>query len=222
MSEATGPVLFNSQGSWKAGTSGIPIAGIEIKLHEQDGNGEGELCYRGRNVMMGYHRKQDTTLESLDSEGWFRSGDLAVVDKDGFYTITGRRKELLITSGGENIAPVPIEDSIKRELPFISNVIVVGDHRNFLTCLLTLKCEIDVETAEPTDILTSEAIKLLAAKGSTATKVSDVVDNQDKAVFTAIEEGLERANANAVSNAATVKKWSLLDVDFSESGGELG
>jgi long-chain-fatty-acid--CoA ligase ACSBG len=95
MSEATGPVLFNSQGSWKAGTSGIPIAGIEIKLHEQDGNGEGELCYRGRNVMMGYHRKQDTTLESLDSEGWFRSGDLAVVDKDGFYTITGRRKGLL-------------------------------------------------------------------------------------------------------------------------------
>ena len=87
--------------------------------------------------MMGYLFNEDKTAETFDADGWLKSGDIASIDADGFVSITGRIKELIITAGGENIAPLPIEDNIKKELPdAVSNVMVVGDGKKFLTCLV--------------------------------------------------------------------------------------
>merc|ERR1712038_76334 len=108
---------------------------------------------------MGYHNDEEKTQEAFDPDGWFKSGDIGRLDQDGYLWISGRIKELIITSGGENIAPIPIENRIKNELPeIISNVVVVGDQKKYLTCLITLKCQIDVSGA-PTSNLDEEAAK---------------------------------------------------------------
>ncbi len=100
----------------------------------------GELLVSGRHVFMGYLNDEQKTKESFDSDGFLRTGDTIRMDADGFMYITGRIKELIITAGGENIAPVPIEDILKAESPkLISNCMVVGDKRRFLTILVTLK-----------------------------------------------------------------------------------
>ena len=93
----------------------------------------------GRHVSMGYLFQPEKTAATIDSEGWLHSEDVGHIDKDGFVFITGRLKELLITAGGENVAPVPIEDRIKHELPIISQALVLGDRLKFLSVLLTLK-----------------------------------------------------------------------------------
>merc|ERR1719450_1127988 len=88
--------------------------------------------------MMGYMRNEDATKETIDKDGYLHSGDIGAIDS-GLLKITGRIKELIITAGGENVAPVPIEDAIKKHLPAVSNVMVVGDKRKFLSCIVTLK-----------------------------------------------------------------------------------
>ena len=142
-----------------------------------------------------------------------------VFDNDGFLKITGRKKELIITSGGKNIAPFPIEERIKKHIPFLSNVISVGDHRKYLSCLVTLKCTVDPSTGTPTDNLDPSAIKLISPLGSSATKVSQVISSQDKAVFAAIQQGINKANEEAGSRPQKVQKFSILKTDFSLSGG---
>lgn len=109
-------------------------------ISNPDKDGFGEIITQSRNVFMGYHRDEIKTKEAFTNEDWFRSGDLGKIDQDGFLTLSGRLKELLITSGGENVAPIPIEENIKKELAdVVSYAIVIGDHRKFLSCLLTLK-----------------------------------------------------------------------------------
>lgn len=113
---------------------------------------QGEFCMRGRNIMMGYMANpklgpehvaeiKKKNEETIDNEGWLHSGDKACVDKDGFCRITGRYKELIIGAGGENIAPVPIEDWIKSNYPAISNLMMVGDKKKYNTCVVTLKAK---------------------------------------------------------------------------------
>ena len=137
--------------------------------------------------------------------------------------IKGRSKEILITAGGENVAPVAMEDIIKEELPCISNAVLVGDTRKFLSMLLTLKVVINKENDLPTDDLTPHAILWCASIGSNATKVSDILDEPPTGlVKKEIERGISRANARAVSRAATIKKWALLPNELSFAGGELG
>ena len=89
----------------------------------------GEICFRGRNVIMGYHNSEEKTHETIQDNGWMLSGDLGYLDEDGFLYVTGRAKEIIITAGGENIAPIPIEDAIKVELPIASTVMLYGDKR---------------------------------------------------------------------------------------------
>merc|ERR1711994_1245280 len=103
-----------------------------------------------RNVMMGYLFSPEKTAEAIDEEGWMHSGDIGKIDNEsGSLKITGRIKELIITAGGENVPPLVIEDAIKAELPCISNAVVIGDQKKYLTCLLTLKVDSDPETLEP-------------------------------------------------------------------------
>lgn len=106
---------------------------------------------------MGYLGQKEKTEDTFDSEGYLRSGDVGKKDADGFLFITGRLKELIITAGGENIPPVALEDNLKAELPIISQAMVIGDKRKFLSVLLTLKSDIDMNTGEPLNRLTKPA-----------------------------------------------------------------
>ena len=139
------------------------------------------------------------------------------------FSISGRIKELIITAGGENIAPVPIEETIKETLPCISNVIVIGEKRKYLCCFLTFKVIVDkANNHMPTDELDLAAIDWCKSVGSTATKVSDVLSGLDGNVMSAIQEGIDRANSRAISRPANVQKWEILPLDISLATGELG
>lgn len=108
-------------------TCGYATPGTEMKIENPDKEGEGEICMRGRNTMMGYLKNEKATRETIDALGFVRSGDKGKIDKDGHLRITGRIKELIITAGGENIAPVPIEDNFKQLFPPCSNIMIVGE-----------------------------------------------------------------------------------------------
>lgn len=110
---------------------------------DQDGNGE--ICYRGRHIFMGYYKDPESTRKTLDSNRYLHSGDVGRLDSRGNLQITGRIKELLITAGGENVAPVLIEDEIKKAIKIISNAMVVGDARKYLAVIITLKYKTDKE-----------------------------------------------------------------------------
>ena len=130
-----------------------------FKLNERN---EGEICTRGRCTAMGYLFDQAKTLDTFDEEGWLHTGDLGTLDSDGFYFIVGRIKEIIITAGGENIAPVNIEDEVKKELEaVVSNIMVVGEKRRFLSSLITLRVKPDPETLIPTSELEDVARSVL-------------------------------------------------------------
>ncbi|XP_030045357.1 long-chain-fatty-acid--CoA ligase ACSBG2-like [Microcaecilia unicolor] len=130
--------------------------------------------------------------------------------------------DLIITAGGKNIPPIPIEAAVKEEVPIISNAMLIGDRRKFLSMLLTLKCNFNPDTGEPQDELSPEAVQFCQELGSRATRVSEVISSKDPAVYKAIQEGIERVNGRAESNAHRVQKWTILEKDFSIYGGELG
>lgn len=144
MSECSGPQTFNVPKHFRIGTCGANIKGVEIKIDHEEGRdmaGEGEICYRGRHIMIGYMFDAKKTAEAIDDDGWLHSGDVGKLDPvDGCLSITGRIKELLITHGGENIAPVPIEQAIKANAPCISNIVMIGDKKKYCTALVTLQC----------------------------------------------------------------------------------
>ncbi|XP_022262874.1 long-chain-fatty-acid--CoA ligase ACSBG2 isoform X10 [Canis lupus familiaris] len=142
MSESTGPHTTSSRNNYKIHSScGKIMSGCKNMLYQQSKDGTGEICIWGRHVFMGYLEMEDATMEAIDEEGWLHTGDLGRVDSHGFLYITGRIKEILITAGGENVAPVPIENMVKEKIPIISNAILVGDKAKFLSILLTLKVQ---------------------------------------------------------------------------------
>ncbi|XP_041852220.1 long-chain-fatty-acid--CoA ligase ACSBG1 isoform X2 [Melanotaenia boesemani] len=222
MSECTGPHFMSGPNAYKLPSCGKVVPGCQYKLANVDSEGIGEICFWGRNIFMGFLNMEDKTREALDEDGWLHSGDLGKIDEEGFLYITGRIKELIITAGGENVAPVPIEEAIKKELPIISNAMLIGDKRKFLSMLLTLKCCSNAETMEPTEELSMEAVEFCRQQGSQACKVSDITGRRDKEVYDAIQEGIDRVNSVAISNAQRIQKWAILGKDFSVSGGELG
>ncbi|KAI3371303.1 hypothetical protein L3Q82_023916 [Scortum barcoo] len=222
MSESTGPHFMSGPKAYKLPSCGKVVPGCQYKMANIDSDGTGEICFWGRNIFMGFLNVEDKTREALDEDGWLHSGDLGKVDEEGFLYITGRIKELIITAGGENVAPVPIEEAVKKELPIISNAMLIGDKRKFLSMLLTLKCCSNTETMEPTEELSMEAVEFCQQLGSQATKVPDIIGGKDKEVYWAIEEGINRVNSAAISNAQRIQKWTILKKDFSVSGGELG
>ncbi|XP_053906399.1 long-chain-fatty-acid--CoA ligase ACSBG2 isoform X2 [Cuculus canorus] len=222
MSESSGPHTMSLPNVFKLTSCGKELEGCRTLIHNPDADGVGEICFSGRHIFMGYLNMEEKTREAIDEEGWLHSGDLGKHDKDGFLFITGRIKELIITAGGENIPPVPIEDAVKDALPIISNAMLVGDRAKFLAMLLTLKCKVNAETGEPGDELTPEVIKYCQKLGSKATKVSEIISNKDQAVYAAIQKGIAAVNERAVSNAQKIQKWVLLEKDFSLAGGELG
>ena len=136
----------------------------------------------------------------------------------GFISITGRIKELIITAGGENVAPVLIENEMKTAMPALSNCIVIGDKRKFLSILFCLHVELN-EDGSATNKLAGAALDVSKNIGSNATTTDDV--RNDAAWKKYLDEGMAAANKNALSRAQKVAKWAVLDTDFSEPGGEL-
>lgn len=190
MSESTGPHSVGVNLNNRITSVGAVDRYNRAKLINKDGDGSGELCILGRHVFMGYLNDMSKTRESLDEEGWLRTGDIAKIDSDGFLYITGRLKELIITAGGENIPPVPIEDHVKAELPqLVSNCMLVGDRRKYLVMLVTLKCKIDMDTMEPMDELADETIQWLAPKGCNLKTISDILKSNDPIINKEIENG---------------------------------
>lgn len=222
MSESSGPHTISLPDAFRIMSCGKVISGCRTKIYQPDSDGSGEILFWGRHVFMGYLNMEDKTKESLNEEGWLHSGDLGKHDDKGFLFITGRIKELIITAGGENIPPVPIEDAIKEQIPIISNAMVIGDKKKFLSMLLTLKCCMNQDSGEPEDELTTEAIEFCQKIGSKSAKVSDIIGHKDKLVYAAIQEGVNAVNERSNSNAQKVQKWLILDKDFSVVGGELG
>ena len=130
---------------------------------------------------------------------------------------------MIITAGGENVAPIAIEEAIKEELPCISNAVLIGDKQKFLSCFLTLKVVLDKANNDmPTNELTPETVEWCKSVGSNATKVSDILSGPDGYVMKAIQDGIDRANKRAISRAAVVQRWTVLPLDVSIPGGELG
>ncbi|XP_067872508.1 long-chain-fatty-acid--CoA ligase ACSBG2 isoform X3 [Heterodontus francisci] len=222
MSESTGPHTVSVPEAFRLSSCGKVMPGCKTKIFNPDADGCGEICFWGRHLFMGYLKMEDKTEEAIDEDGWLHSGDLGKHDENGFLYITGRIKELIITAGGENIPPVPIEDAVKERLPIISNAMLIGDKRKFLSMLLTLKCNVNSDTGEPQDDLTEEAIQFCQQIGCKATKVLEIIASKDVDVFGAIQEGINRVNEQASSNAQRIQKWHLLEKDFSLPGGELG
>ncbi|XP_066414698.1 long-chain-fatty-acid--CoA ligase ACSBG1 isoform X3 [Molothrus aeneus] len=222
MSETTGPHCLSGPYIYRQHSCGKPAPGCRVKLVDKDTEGNGEICFWGRTVFMGYLNMEDRTKEAFDEEGWLHSGDLGKLDKDGFLYVTGRIKDLIITAGGENVPPIPIEDAVKKELPIVSNAMVIGDKKKFLSMFLTLKSVLDPDTSDPTDILTEQARDFCHRSGSKATKVSEIVATRDEAIYRAIQEGIDRVNSTATNRVHCIQKWIILPRDFSISGGELG
>ncbi|KAK1174416.1 long-chain-fatty-acid--CoA ligase ACSBG2-like [Acipenser oxyrinchus oxyrinchus] len=221
MSESTGPHAVSNEAAFRIMSCGKEIPGCSSKLDKPDEEGNGEICFWGRHVFMGYLNMVDKTEEALDQEGWLHSGDLGKHDPEGFLYVTGRIKELIITAGGENIPPVLIEDAVKEELPIVSNAMLIGDKRKFLCMLLTLKCNVD-DDGEPTDELTPQSKEFCRQTGCRASRLSEITSKNHLPVFKAIQEGIDRVNAKATSNAQKIQKWTILEKEFSISGGELG
>ena len=193
LTETAGGTTFHEFPCSKLDRAGAPMPGIKIRIFNPDETGEGEICVRGRNVFMGYLNEEKLTWDVFDAEGYFHTGDKGLIDEQGFLKITGRIKEIVITSGGENVDPAPIELAIRSICPLISNAVVVGDHRKFVSLLLTLKVKKD-SYGQNTDKLTPEVKKFLK-KTLKERELKTVEDAQrNPAVRRFIEECVTKAN----------------------------
>jgi len=223
MSESTGATTCSTEATHQFGTVGPPIGPAEIKIDHVEGRdkpSEGEICYRGRHIMMGYMKEPTKTAETIDADGWLHSGDVGLLDADGLLHITGRIKELIITAGGENIAPVPIEEKLKELCPAISNVMMVGDKRKYNVCVITLKTVLNPETGMSTGKLAGDASRVSSATtDEEAIRESKVKGSTWQAY---LQGGLDELNTkHSVSNAQKIQKFTVVPGDFSERGGEL-
>lgn len=142
MSECAGPFTYWAPHTGTAPnlkSCGLAVPGCEFIIDKSDKDGNGEICFRGRNRFMGYLSDNNNTKKTIDNIGNLHSGDVGTLGKDKHLYITGRLKELIITAGGENVAPVIIESEIKNALPEVSQAVVIGENRKYLSVLLTLK-----------------------------------------------------------------------------------
>ena len=204
LTETSAASAVNLPGSVRIGTVGRPIPGTEFKVA-----GDGELLIRGRGVMTGYWNRPDATKEVFDDEGWFHTGDIGVIDGDGYIRITDRKKDIIVTAGGKNVAPQNLENQIKAKGSMISQVVVHGDKRKFLSALVTLD---------------EDATKAFAAsKGITGANHKEL--SQKPEILAEINNVFKAMNG-VLASYESIKKWKVLDHDFAiadkdKPGGEL-
>lgn len=198
LTESTAAHCVNVPGQQKIGTVGRPLGGNTVRIAD-----DGEIELRGGVVFDGYWRNEQATADALH-DGWLRTGDLGQLDDDGYLTITGRKKDLLVTAGGKNVSPGPLEDRLRSNV-LISQAVVVGDGRPFIGALLTL----DAEAFEDWK----------AANGKPASaSVSDLAADSD--LRDAVQAVIDDANST-VSHAEAIKRFAILPRDLTEEAGEL-
>ncbi|ROS73012.1 long-chain fatty acid--CoA ligase [Cellulomonas sp. PhB143] len=190
LTETTAPTSVNRPTAIRVGSVGKQLPGCAVRI-----DADGEILVKGHHVFAGYHNNPAET-EHAFSDGWFRSGDLGALDDEGYLTITGRKKEIIVTAGGKNVAPAILEDRLRAHA-LISQCIVVGDQKPFIAALVTLDPE--------------GLPGWCSMHGKPALGVAEAVDDPD--VRRALDEAVERANA-AVSRAESIRKYSVLDTDF--------
>ncbi len=199
LTETSAGSTLNLPGQMKVGTVGRAIPGTTVRIAD-----DGEILLKGAQIFTGYYKNEKATNEALDKDGWFHTGDLGSIDDDGYLKITGRKKEIIVTAGGKNVAPAVLEDRLRAH-PLVSQCIVVGDQKPFIGCLVTIDAE-----AFP-------AWKQANGKPESAT-VADLVDDPD--LRATIQAGVDEAN-KAVSKAEAIKSFRILPVDFTEEGGHM-
>jgi long-chain acyl-CoA synthetase len=198
LTETTAGATLNLVGAQRVGSVGRPIPGTSVKIAE-----DGEVLLRGPIVMDGYWQNQAANDEVFDSERWFKSGDLGKLDEDGFLYIVGRKKELIVTAGGKNVAPAVLEDRLRAH-PLVSQCMVVGDNQPFIAALVTL---------DP------DALKgWVANNKKDGASIADLVNDPD--LIAVIQTAVDEAN-KAVSKAESIRKFTLLTTDFTIAGGHL-
>ncbi len=197
LSESTATGVMNLPGRVRAGTIGHPTPGTEIRIAD-----DGEILMRGWNVFAGYWDNPGATAEVFTDDGWLLTGDLGSIDEDGFVTITGRKKEIIITAGGKNLTPSELENEL-RQCPLISNALMHGDRRPYPVALITLDAEYLVPWAQGRGLPTDP----VALAGH------DVIRET-------IQEVLDRVNAKH-AKVAQIKRFVILPRDFSQETGEL-
>lgn len=194
MTETAAPFAATRVTDNVIGTVGQPAPGSSVRISD-----EGELQVKGPNVFRGYHNLPEKTAEAFTADGWLRTGDLASIDDEGRITITGRIKDIIITAGGKNVSPIPLEEEIAK-CPIVEHCVVVGDQRPFIGALVTLDPE-------------SLALWLPAHGLSTETPVDRLATNA--AVREEIQQYVDKANAT-VSRAESVRKFAVLDTQFTQ------
>jgi len=199
LTETTAAAAVNHDAAFRMGTVGRPLPGTDAAIAD-----DGEVLLRGGIVMRGYWQNEKATAEAIDADGWFHTGDIGELDSQGFLKITGRKKEILVTAGGKNVAPAVLEDRIRAHA-LVSQTIVVGDGKPFIAALITLD-----EEALP---------GWLKLKGKDASlTAADLVDDPD--LQAEMEGAVAEAN-KAVSHAESIRKFRVLPIDFTEANGTL-
>jgi long-chain acyl-CoA synthetase len=198
LTETSAPATANTPLAFKIGTVGQPLPGVEIKIAE-----DGEILIRGGNVFEGYYKNEKASKEVLEEDGWFHSGDIGQLDDEGFLSITGRKKEIIVTAGGKNVAPAVLEERIKANR-LVSQAMVVGDNRAFVAAVVTL---------EPEEL--AAFAKEQGLSGTTAAQLRD-----EPAVQAEVQRAIDHANA-AVSKAESIRKFTILERDFTLEDDEL-
>ncbi|HET6153064.1 MAG TPA: AMP-dependent synthetase/ligase [Marmoricola sp.] len=197
LTETTAAVTVNLPNVQKVGTVGRPVQGTGVRIAD-----DGELLFRGGQVFAGYWKNDAATAEARDADGWFHTGDVGEIDDEGFVKITGRKKEILVTAGGKNVAPAVLEDRLRGNY-LVDQCIVVGDGRPFIGALVTLD---------------RETVPGWAQHHGKPTDVAKLVDDPD--LRAEIDVAVEEAN-KAVSKAESIRKFAILPGEWTEEGGQL-
>jgi long-chain acyl-CoA synthetase len=197
LTETTAPATINTPELIKIGTVGPPLPGVSIQIAD-----DGEILVKGNNVFSAYRNNETATTEAI-VDGWFHTGDIGVLDHDGFLKITGRKKELLVTAGGKNVAPAVLEDRLRAH-PLVSQCVVVGDQKPFIGALVTLDAEMLPSWAKNNGL---EGLSMDEAR-------------TDPAVLAEVQRAVDDAN-KAVSKPESIRKFTVLAGDFTEDNGYL-
>jgi len=197
LTETTGAVTVNLPDAIKIGTVGRPLPGTSVRVGD-----DGELMFQGGQVFAGYWHNEAATTEALERDGWLHTGDIGEIDDEGFVRITGRKKEIIVTAGGKNVAPAVLEDRLRAHL-LVDQCVVVGDGQPFIAALVTID---------------REALPTWAESRGKSKNVADLVRDPD--LRAEIEAAVEDAN-KTVSKAESIRKFTILAEEWTEEGGQL-
>ncbi|MEX1043035.1 MAG: long-chain fatty acid--CoA ligase, partial [Acidimicrobiia bacterium] len=196
LTETSAGSTVNRPDAISVGSVGLPIPGVSIRIAD-----DGEILIKGRHVFGGYWNNQTATAESI-KDGWFHSGDIGELDDNGFLRITGRKKEIIVTAGGKNVAPAVLEDRLRAH-PLISQAMVVGDNQPFIAALVTID---------------ADEFPRWASENEKIGTLAELLDDED--LQAAVQKAVDDANG-AVSKAESIRAFRILPADFSIEGGEL-